>query len=411
MRQLSQNWPLLISVSALYSIIITPLRMLNPDLFNGSFLSLDLIVSTVFICELYRLIEKNKVESKKLFPIQTAIGLVSAIPFELLLLIPEAPMSLTLFSLVRANVLFGAYKEISENRIHSRFYKLSFIVVAVVSAVHLIACSWMALNPMPELSSGEAYLRSFYWTITTLTTTGYGDITPTTDAGRLFTIFVMITGFSAFGVIVGNISNLLMAKNRHSEANKEKLEDLSLFMHHYDVPYSLQEDVLKFYHQKIKKRLSHNDGKIIADLPLALQKEVNVYMKIKLIREIPIFKDLSVECLTLIAKALEQVSFSANETIITTGDHGEEMYIVDHGEVVVLDDQEEPVAILKHGQCFGEIALLMEVTRTAKVTTSNYCDAYRFKKKDFLRISRSHPELELSLRQVMERRIQDKKAA
>ena len=407
MKKISQNWPLIVSVSALYSIIVVPLKLLKEDLLPESFIVFDLIASGIFIFEFYRPIQNKNFKS----PLEIILAALAALPLELLQLFPQSPKALALMSLMRTFALLRAYKEISENRIHFRFYKLHFIVVSVISAVHLITCSWLALNPMNELSMGEAYLRSLYWTITTLTTTGYGDITPTTDGGRLFTIFVMITGFSAFGIIVGNISNLLMAKNRHSEANKEKLEDLSLFMHHYEVPYHLQEDVLKFYHQKIKKRLSHNDGKIIADLPLALQKEVSIYMKIKLIREIPIFKDLSKDCLTMIAKALEQVSFSADETIIKIGDHGEEMYIVDHGEVVVLNENDEPVAALRHGQCFGEIALLMEVTRTAKVTTSNYCDAYRFKKRDFLKICRSYPELERSLRQVMERRIQDKKAA
>lgn len=407
MKKISQNWSLIVSLSALYSVITIPLKLLSTNLFPDSFIALDLIISGIFTFEFYRLIQEKSFKNST----EVILAFGAAMPLELLHFFPQVPELLTLISLLRVSSLLRAYKDISEKRVHFRFYKLHFIVVTVISVIHLISCSWLAINPMSELTMGAAYLRSLYWTITTLTTTGYGDITPTTDAGRLFTIFVMITGFSAFGVIVGNISNLLMAKNRHSEANKEKLEDLSLFMHHYDVPYNLQEDVLKFYHHKMKKRLSHNDGKIIADLPLALQKEINVYMKIKLIREIPLFKDLSHDCLTMIAKALEQISFSADETIIRIGDFGEEMYIVDHGEVIVLNENDEPVAGLKHGQCFGEIALLMEVTRTAKVVTSNYCDAYRFKKRDFLKISRSHPELEISLRQVMERRMQDKKAA
>jgi len=339
------------------------------------------------------------------------LSLMAALPWQLIHFIPEAPKALTLFSLVRTFALFTAFKEVSLDSKHFRHHKLFFIVIAVIAAIHLITCSWLALNPIKGATLTEGYIRSLYWTITTLTTTGYGDITPTTDVGRIFAVFVMITGFSAFGVIVGNISNILMAKNRHSEANKEKLTDLALFMHHYDVPVTLQSDVMKFYRHKMKKRLSDNDGKIIADLPMALQNEIFVYMKIKLIGQLPIFKDLSRQCLTVISNALEPVSFMANEIIITKGEHGEEMFIIDHGEVVVFNDKDEPVAVLKHGQCFGEIALLMEVMRTATVTASNYCDAYRFKKSDFIEIARTFPELEQSFRRIMQSRLRPKEAA
>ena len=41
-----------------------------------------------------------------------------------------------------------------------------------------------------------SYFDSIYFTITTLTTVGYGDLTPKTYYGRLFTIFYMIFGIS-----------------------------------------------------------------------------------------------------------------------------------------------------------------------------------------------------------------------
>ena len=41
-----------------------------------------------------------------------------------------------------------------------------------------------------------SYFDSLYFTITTLTTVGYGDLTPRTYSGRLFTIFYMVFGIS-----------------------------------------------------------------------------------------------------------------------------------------------------------------------------------------------------------------------
>lgn len=54
------------------------------------------------------------------------------------------------------------------------------------------------------------WLDSLYFTVVTLATVGYGDITPKTDAGKLFTIFYIIIGITIFvalaRVIVGRFA-------------------------------------------------------------------------------------------------------------------------------------------------------------------------------------------------------------
>ena len=49
------------------------------------------------------------------------------------------------------------------------------------------------------------WLDAFYFTTITLATVGYGDIVPTTDAGKLFTIFYVILGIG----IIATFANLL----------------------------------------------------------------------------------------------------------------------------------------------------------------------------------------------------------
>lgn len=52
------------------------------------------------------------------------------------------------------------------------------------------------------------WLDSVYFCTITLTTVGYGDITPHTDAGKLFTIFYVIVGIG----ILGTFANLLVKR-------------------------------------------------------------------------------------------------------------------------------------------------------------------------------------------------------
>lgn len=61
------------------------------------------------------------------------------------------------------------------------------------------------------------WLDSFYFCTITLTTVGYGDIVPHTDAGKLFTIFYVLTGIG----IIATFANLLL-KNANARRELKK---------------------------------------------------------------------------------------------------------------------------------------------------------------------------------------------
>ncbi|MBP6880295.1 two pore domain potassium channel family protein [Candidatus Saccharibacteria bacterium] len=49
------------------------------------------------------------------------------------------------------------------------------------------------------------WVDSVYFSTITLTTIGYGDITPKTDIGKLFTVFYVIIGISIIGAFINAI--------------------------------------------------------------------------------------------------------------------------------------------------------------------------------------------------------------
>jgi hypothetical protein len=73
---------------------------------------------------------------------------------------------------------------------------------------------------------GWSWVDSIYFCVVTLATVGYGDLTPTTDTGKIFTIFYILMGV---GVLVGFASKLMtgllgtrpqLMQRFHSEVEK-----------------------------------------------------------------------------------------------------------------------------------------------------------------------------------------------
>ena len=85
------------------------------------------------------------------------------------------------------------------------------------------------------------------------------------------------------------------------------------------------------------------------------------------VAEMALFRDLSSAELDVLLARLLPLEAAAGETIIRQGDSGERFYVVRSGAVEVERDG-QPLARLGPGEAFGEIALLLDVPRTASVT-------------------------------------------
>lgn len=83
--------------------------------------------------------------------------------------------------------------------------------------------SWLAEPLYSEMSSSEQYLSSFYFTITTITTVGYGDMSAATFAEKITAIFIMFVGVIAFSFASGTLTNYIAQQDQLNAVFMEKM--------------------------------------------------------------------------------------------------------------------------------------------------------------------------------------------
>ena len=79
------------------------------------------------------------------------------------------------------------------NELHAQltnFWLLAFIIVSIV-----VFSSWFY-----HVTEKWNWLDSVYYVVVTLGTVGYGDFVPTTDIGKIYTMFLIVGVITTFGV-------------------------------------------------------------------------------------------------------------------------------------------------------------------------------------------------------------------
>lgn len=70
---------------------------------------------------------------------------------------------------------------------------------------------------------GMSFTDGIWWAFVTTTTVGYGDISPSTGAGRVIACILMITGIGLIGSLTSSITSYFMNDNNSGEISNDKI--------------------------------------------------------------------------------------------------------------------------------------------------------------------------------------------
>jgi len=321
------------------------------------------------------------------------------------------------FRLNRLLKLFGSSKTLRRARqlsfVNPAFMRLFMLVFWILVAAHLVACGWIYIGGVGRYTSsgdytsnGAVYLEAFYWTITTLTTIGYGDITPDNPIQFIYVIVVMLMGAATYGFIIGNIASIIANLDISKSRFREKVENIDTFLKYRNIPSQLQIRIHDYYDYLWESRRGYEESELLLDLPKPLRTQIAFFLNRDIIEKVPLFKKASHEFIRDIILNLNPVIYTPGDQIITYGEIGYEMYFISQGEVEVLNEEQTTTYdTLSSGQFFGETALLLSSPRNATVIAKDYCDLYVLNKETFDSILQRYPTFAKNVEELSAKRL------
>ncbi len=129
---------------------------------------------------------------------------------------------------------------------------------------------------------------------------------------------------------------------------------------------------------------------------------------ISMLRRIPLFCKLEPAKLKLLAFSSSYLMFEAGEELFREGDPADGAYIIEKGDVEVLTGQNGrmiKVGTLGKSDLFGEMALIMNETRTATIRAATHLEVLKIDAEVFLRLVTEDPEVALSVMRSLSQKI------
>lgn len=214
-----------------FSILVVMLESSEDwnETYSTTFFYIEWVLTIVFTIEYVLRLWVTIKPLKYALSFYGIVDILAILPSYLDLLVPTSH-SLMIIRILRLMRIFRVFKlgqylsegdQLGRSLIASR-NKIAVFLFAVTILVILIG-SVMYLIEGGANDGFSSIPRSVYWAIVTITTVGYGDITPITKIGQFLSAIVMILGYAIIAVPTGIVTNEMMKSGQQHKKNNTQV--------------------------------------------------------------------------------------------------------------------------------------------------------------------------------------------
>lgn len=145
--------------------------------------------------------------------------------------------------------------------------------------------------------------------------------------------------------------------------------------------------------------------------PMETLQTVSLIERIMLLREVPLFANLSPDDLKQIAEIAREGWYQDGDNICKEGDAGSELFIITTGAMRVVknvDGTDKVLALRREGEFIGEMAIIDATVRFASVTAVGETRALVIDDTAFKAVMRDRPEVPLAVMRALSQRLREK---
>ncbi|XP_028038721.1 potassium voltage-gated channel unc-103-like isoform X5 [Bombyx mandarina] len=444
-------WDWLILILVIYTAIFTPyvaaFQLNEPDFDKRSrsfgedpIVVIDMIVDVTFIIDIlinFRTTYVNAADEVESDPAKIAmhylrgwfvIDLVAAIPFDLLLFGTdtdeqglESDETTTLIGLLKTARLLRLVRVARKIDRYSEYGTavLLLLMATFVLIAHWLACLWYAIGSWerPQLhapigwldalandvqasydnSTGPSmrsrYITALYFTCTSLTSVGFGNVAPNTDMEKGFTIFVMLVGSLMYASIFGNVSAIIQRLYSGTARYHTQILRVREFIRFHQITNPLRQRLEEYFQHAWSYTNGIDTSSVLKGFPECLQADICLHLNRNLLASCSAFEGASPGCLRALSLRFKTTHAPPGETLVHRGDVLTSLYFISRGSIEILKD-DIVMAILGKDDIFGENPCIHGTVgrSNCRVRALTYCDLHRVHRDDLLDVLDFYPE-------------------
>ncbi|XP_048341279.1 potassium voltage-gated channel subfamily H member 7 isoform X3 [Sphaerodactylus townsendi] len=249
-----------------------------------------------------------------------------------------------------------------------------------------------------DLSSGpsikDKYVTALYFTFSSLTSVGFGNVSPNTNSEKIFSICVMLIGSLMYASIFGNVSAIIQRLYSGTARYHMQMLRVKEFIRFHQIPNPLRQRLEEYF----QHAWTYTNGidmnmEVLKGFPECLQADICLHLNQSLLQNCKAFHGASKGCLRALAMKFKTTHAPPGDTLVHCGDVLTALYFLSRGSIEILKN-DMVVAILGKNDIFGEMVHLYAKPgkSNADVRALTYCDLHKIQREDLLEVLDMYPE-------------------